>query len=876
MSLGDDLQLKTDQQLAREVDEEIAFHLDMTRRELVASGWTPASADEEARRRFGRRERHASECQKIQQRRRRSGRRRAWWSGLALDLRAAIRGLRSAPWTTASAITTLALAMGASIIVFSLVDGLLLKALPFPDPGKLVLLSERSAEGSAEHVSPANFEDWRDRAESFVAIAAFEDSQATLTGLGEPFTAEIVVVTDGYFDALGVAPLHGRFLISDDYSRQLPVAVVSESFFQQRLGGQPSRLGEAVTVDGQTVTLVGVAPERATLPHGTDIWAPLHFRFDVASSRGAQYLAVLAREREDVSRTETLAELDTIGQALAQLYPGNNQNRGIHLEPLHDALTRSSQRPILLLMAAMLLVLILGVLDTSSLLLTRGLERRSEFALRAALGSGRSRIVRLVLIEGWLLTGSATLFGMGLAAAGLVFVKTSLPYELPRLDTVAIDARIVAFASLLAVVAGAVAGLIGAGRLQRARLGQRSATQTAESRRLHGALVIGQIVLAVVLAVGAGLLVRSFLAATQVDTGFRSERLLTFRLELPDGTYGQDRERELAFFEQLETELSALPGVEEVGLVPWLPFNPGWFFSYRVVGAEAPADGRSPSASFRPINAAYFDALGIELLSGRTFQSSDRASSQPVVVVNESFAHRAFGDQDPVGRQIVVGYRNPDDGDIERTIVGVTADTKQLGLESSPVPSIYVPHTQIPFDVMSVAVLATGDPLGLVPQVRDVVSQLDGDLALADLATMEERIAAQLGPRRFTATVMASFAALALIIAVVGIYAMLSRLVAARRRELGLRLALGAAPSALVFEVLRHGARMGVIGALIGLGVSFALRRSVESMLFGVSPSDPGVYLVVATALLLIVGAASAIPAWRVVKVDAAETLGSE
>ena len=876
MRFADDPQTKSDQKLAAEVDDEIRFHLSMVTEELMAQGWQRELAEEEALRRFGPKQRHAGECRRIQRRRRRTETRRAWWTGLGLDLRVAARGLRSSPWMTSTAVLTLGLAMGAAVLVFSLVDGLLLRSLPIPRPGDVMLLWERSPEGVSEYVSPANFVDWRERATSFAALAAFEDSTATLTGLDEPINVQLAEVADGFFTALGAEPRLGRFFDTDDYEEYRPLAVVSDRFFESRLGGLGAAIGSTLRLDGIVVTVVGVLRDDVALPHGTDVWVPLHFDFDVAGSRGAQYLTVLARQHATLERAEVQAELEVISASLAEQYPDDNRDRGIQIEPLRDALTRDSQRPLLALLAAVTLVLVLGVLDTASLILARGLNRQGEFAVRAALGSGRTRIARLLLLEGWYLALAGTVVGVTLAVAGLRLMKSTLPYRLPRLDHVAIDGRILAFAVIAAIVAGSGAGALTAARMARARVDTRGASRDHRTRRLHTALVVGQLALAVVLAIGAGLLVRSFVEMSGVDGGFRREQLLTFRVELPDGTYGDDRARELAFFDQLEERLAALPGVVSVGLVPWLPLDSGWFFSYYVAGEPRNTSGRDPSASFRPVSAGYHETLGISLLRGRTFTAADRGSSQPVVMINESLARRAFGDTDPVGRQLVVGYGNPDSGDIERTIVGVVADVLQLGLGASPVPSIYVPNAQIPFDVMSVAILSGGDPLDLAPQVREIVHQLDDDLVVERLATMEQRVATHLGPQRFVAWLMMTFAALALLIALVGIYGMLARLVTARRQELGVRLALGANPRHLVLAVLRHGTLLALVGALLGVLLSLVLSRGLESMLFGVSRLDPAVFVVAPLLLLITTLFASLAPAMRAVRVDAAETVRAE
>ncbi len=874
MTLGDDPTLKTPGQIRREIADELDHHVHEVERELVAKGYSPSEAKAEAERRFGDRSRHRAACERIQQGRRSSLARRHWWAGLHLDVRQAVRSVWRAPTFSAVAVATLAVCLGSATLVFALVDGVLLRPLGFERPEELVAVWQlRRDNGDHEYVSPANYVDWRERSQSFTGLAAVETSGMTLTALGDPVRVQVARVRGDFFAVFGRDPQAGRWLLPEDAESAAAVAVISHGFWQSYFAGRSDVLGQTVTLDGVDHEVVGVMPEGFAEPRVAQLWTPLSFDFDLPGSRGAQYLRVVGRLSPARSLGDAMAEVDSVARQLEAEYPSQLEGQGIALVPLRQSLVAGSKRPLWTLASAVALVLLLGVANVTALALAHGQARLPEHALRSAIGAGRRRILRQFTLEHLVLTTLGAGGGVLLAVGGLTVAKRLLPFDLPRLDEAAVGIRALCFALAVALVTAVIMGF------WRTAQGRRSSLSAA-LRGSGGAVLMGrsrvgivgvEIALAVILLSAAGLLLRSFTALTAVDPGFETQQILTFGLGLPASDYEKSRWCEV--FSQLEERLERDGRVEAVGSSAWVPFEPGWFFSYRVSGSAPPADGeRTPSCAFRPVSAGYFEALGIPVLAGRAFAVSDRVGGAPVVVVNAAFERANFGQGSAIGSRVVLGYGRDD---LERTIVGVVEDVDQFGLGSGAAPTAYVPHLQEPFSQMTLVLRTNGDPESLQPVARAAVAQIDPRLAMERVETMERRVGASLDERRFVAGLLTTFAGLSLVIAFVGLHALVVQYLSGHRRELGIRRALGAQNQDVVSWIVRRVLLLVVPGVLVGLLGALGVGRLIRRQLFEIGPGDP-VALVAAAVVLVLVGVVAALlPGLRATRNDPVQDLGA-
>ncbi len=886
MSLDNDPILRSDQQVRREVEEEFDFHFQMVVDELLAEGMSEREAQDEAERRFGSRAAHLKACRRIGQRRRHAASRRAWWFDLSNDLRFSWRTIRRAPLHTALVLLTLALTIGATTLVYSLLDGVVLRPLALEDPERAFVLWQYDLEDhQQEWVSAPNFKDWQQLNRSFDSMAAYSWRTVTL-GSERPERLTVAVATPDFFRALGATPALGQVFDREVVEQDPRIVVASHSFWLRHLGGREDAIGTTIEVERESYTVVGVMPPSFEYPGGTDLWGPLVFEpRDLADrARGAQWLIGVGRLADGVSADGARADLERVAGLLTERHPDRWENRGVSMVPLRDDFVDSARSPLGILFGGVSLVLLIGVINVVGLSVARAAARRHELGVRAAIGAGRARIVRQLIVENILLALLGGAAGVALAFLGLDLVRSMLPVYVPRLETVSIDSRVLAVTAAVTLLSGLVAGLWPAWRVRTdpSRLLQ-SKKGTPRGRRLWGrrALVVVETALSVVLVIAVGLLLRTFLHLGGVDLGFDPRNTLTFGIGLPDSAY-PEREEAAVFFEQLDENLSAIPGVMSVGLNPWVPPDSGWWFSYE------PPDGlpegqRQPSAAFRFINDSYFEALRVDVLAGRPFLKSDRAGSQPVIVINRALAERHFGDGDPsagvrsaVGKQMFVGYGNPDDGRILRTVVGVVENTRQLGPASGAVPSIYVPHLQLPFDSMTVALRSAGDPMLLLPAVEAEVKKLDPQLAVERPELMSARVSRTLDVRRFMMSMLAAFAALALVLAVVGVYGVMAQLVIQRQHEIGVRLAIGANRTSILSWVFGRGLLMATIGVGLGLVAAAAALRILESQLVGVSARDPLAYFVAAIVLLAAAALACWLPARRAARLDPLALLRSE
>lgn len=800
-------------------------------------------------------------------------------SDLLQDLRLAARTLSKNPAFSLIVIAVLALGIGANTAIFSVVSGVLLHPLPFPDPEELVVLWENVPDQGvdADTASPANFLDWREQSTAFRHMGTMTSSRMVLSADGQPERLIGASVSAGLLAALGVDPLLGRlFTEEEEQPGQNGVVLLSHGFWQRRFGSDPMVEGRVVSLNGNPCTIIGVLPPAMRFPEGAEFLVPLVFDFDIPRSRGAHYLQVIARLNSGSSMQEAQAEMDVIAARLAQQYPERNTGRGVAIRPLHQDLVGDVAMPLLVLQGAAFLVLLVTCANVANMLLARSGRRVRETALRLALGAGRARIVRLLLTESLLLSLLGGAAGLLVAYGGLQWFLALLPESLPRSGNIQMDYWVLAAAFACALATGTLFGLAPARQATRTDLQAALQEGKAAGRRqmrLRGILVVAEIALALVLVFGAGLLLHSFWQLQAVEPGFRTSKTLAVNLSLPNSRY--DSEASVAaFYQQLLERVKADPRISEASAVSWLPPGGTWFFSFDIEGREPFPAGEKPSGSFRPAGWNYLQMMGIPLLKGRQFTPQDDAGAPLVVIVNQTLAQRFFPDQDPIGQRLLIGYGA---GEIApREIVGVAADIKQFGLGRGAPPAYYVPHQQVPFRSMNLVLRTAGDPAPAAELVRSRVREMDAELALSNIQTLDERLYQSLSRPRFMTLLSGSFAALALLLACLGVYGLMSYSVVQRTGEIAVRMALGARQKDVLRIVLRQGALLLFAGLALGSLGAFAVSQLLASFLFQLSPGDPATVAAVVLLLSAVALLASYLPARRATRIDPIRVLRYE
>jgi len=798
------------------------------------------------------------------------------------DLRLAARSLRRSPGFLAVALVTMAIGIGVSTALFSVVDGVLLRPLPYPHAERLVALYTTNP---ARHqltgaVSRADFEDWRAQSRSFDAMGAYQTSGAVLGG-PEPQHVPAARVSASFFDVFGVSPERGRAFGREADQRADRVAVVTHTFWQRRMNADEAAIGRAITLDGEAITVVGVMPAAFKAPaelREAQLFLPLNPDGMGGQNRGGRYLNVAARLRADASSGQALADMATIARRLEQAFPDSNGGRGVNVRPLHDATVEAARPPIVVLFVAVTFLLLIAATNVAHLLLPRALARRHEVAVRVILGASRLRVARQLLTEIallWLLGAAA---GVTLATWLVSLIVTFAPPQVPRLDEVTVDGRVLAFGILSALVAGVTFGLLPA--LQATRV------QPADSlhggrmpglarRRLSGTLVAAEMALALVLLVGAGLVVESLRHLVAEPPGFDPDGVLTAEINLPAKRYPSPASR-AQFYAALLPRLAALPGISEAGFVTPLPFSRDSVTTRLSVPGRDQAPADQPRSVYQAATPQYFRVMRIPLRRGRLLAEGDTREAPPVVVVNEAFVRTVFPGEDPIGRRIRIGVRTAD-GDPELfEIVGVVGDVHQGTLGRAMDPELYVPAAQHTWGWGVLTVRTTTDPSTLATAVRHEVSALDPELAVIATSTMRERLAASLAAPRFVASLLSIFAAVAAVLAGIGLYGVLATTVAQRVSEIGIRMALGARVADVLRLVVGAAARMAGVGIVVGLLAAAAVTRLMAALLFGVGPRDPRTFAAVTAALFAVALAAALVPAWRAARIDPASALRRE
>ena len=848
------------------MDEEIRFHIEMETEKNLGEGMS----SEEARRRavlaFGGVEGHREEM--------REGRRvplleDLWWDG-----RYAARSLRKSPGFSAVAILTLALGIGASTAMFTLVNSILLRPLDYPQPERLVALWERRPVGEERNVvSPRNFFAWREQAGSFAGLAATWDWLQNLTGGGEAEQVRAKATTGSFFSVLGVGAQLGRTYREGE--EEAAVVVLGHHLWRRRFGGDPAVVGRTVAIDGRDRTVVGVMP--ADFPSvGTraDLWVPVR----LSPEAGGRTLQVVGRLHPGTTLEEARREMSAIGRRLAERYPASNAGWGVTLVPMHEQVTGDVRPALLVLLGAVGLLLLIACANVANLLLGRAAVRRREMAVRLSLGATRARLVRQTLTECLVLAGGAGLLGLGLAVWSTRTLVRLLPpgLALPRLDEVRVDERVLGFALGVSLLTGVLFGITPALSGSAVRLAQtlrETARGTTRGRsRIRKALVVVEVALAVVLLVGAGLLGRSLQRLLEVDTGVRPEQVLTMRLWLSGPQY-QEAAALQRFMARLLPRLRDLPGARSVGAEMYLPLTGERLgHSFHRADRPRPREGERLSTHIRAIAGDYFATMGIPLLRGRAFAARDHARAPPVAVINQELARRHFPGEDPIGKRVDYVWSDT----LSAEIVGVVGSVREMGPGAEPSPAIYRPYAQMPTPRVALVIRSAGDPLTLAAAAATAVREIDPGQPVAEIRTMEEVVSATVVRPRLNLYLLGGFAGMALLLAALGLYGVVSHSVTQRSQEIGVRIALGARPGHVLRLVVREGMRLTVLGLLIGLGAALAATRVMASLLFGVSVTDPltlaGVTAFAAAVALL----ASYLPARRATRVDPAVTLRAE
>jgi predicted permease len=803
---------------------------------------------------------------------------------LLQDVRYAARKLFRAPGFTIIAVTTLALAIGATTAVFSIVNGVLLKPLPYRNPSELVRLGSKGKTGRLAHLSVPDFIDYKNQTHSFLAVAQVRDrSSANLRIPGEEAVRlKSALVGARFFDLLGAPMELGRgFNVGEDERGARPVVVLSDKLWRRQFAADPQILGRVVSLNGIDHTVAGVARASVVYPDQPDLWIPFVFEPWMADpdNRGAHFFDAVARLRPGITVDDAKRDMASVGERLRQEHPRTNGEFGGAAQALQESIVGDVQRLLYTMLGAVGFVLLIACANVANLLLVRASSRETEIAVRTALGAGRGRLVRQLITESLLVSTAGAAIGAALAAWAVDAIVAFGPRGLPRIQDVGIDPRVLVFTVLVALVTGLTFGLFPAFHAVKSELApvlresMRGSGRRA-TQRTRGALVIVEMALAMVLLVGAGLLIRSFLKLVQVDPGFRTDHVISFSVSLPDTKYVYDRDIR-RFAATVKGGLDALPGTQSVAVALTRPLaNQNMHVGFNIDGQPESVGKKRPTADVRPVSAEFFSTLGVRLERGRVFTASEENfGPPPVVVVSESFAKRFFPNSDPIGQRITLGISHDSAGtnssvDSRGEIVGIVNDVHQRGLNDEVVPAVYLGWGTLPLTDIVFVVRSKSELQAIASGIRERVRAADPAVPIFDLSTMQDLVTESVAQPRFYMLLLTAFAALALLLAALGIYGVISYSVSQRTRELGIRIALGATQDRVVRLVLGQGIALTMLGVAAGLVGAYWLMHLLAALLFGVGATDSGTFIVVAIVLAGVASLASYVPARRAARVD--------
>ena len=865
---------------AEEVDEELSFHIEMRARDLERRGEPPEQARALALRKFGDYQTSYSECLEIDERRMRRVHRSEYLSELRQDITYALRTLRRTPAFTAVAVVSLALGIGATTAIFSVVRGVLLESLPYRAAERLYEVQTLYPDGTGYSLSAPDFMSVREAARAFERVEAYTGGTFTLLGAGEPREVQGASVSDGLFEMLGLRMALGRGFDREEFQPgRGMVAILNHGYWEREFGGDRAVLGRTVSVGGDPYTIVGVLAPGAQLPEGAgrrrardyEMYAPLEYdsTFSAATSVGrrGEFLRVLGRARPGMTQAQIDSDLDRIGTVLKGQFPQTNASLTFNAKSLRELIVGDVRQPLLVLLGAVAFVLLIACANIANLLLARISVRQDELAVRGALGAGRTRLVRQLMTEAVVLGVAGGAVGLLIAYWGTQALIVAQPADLPRLEHVGVNLTVVLFTLGLSVLTGLSFGVLpalqatGSRMMSALREGGRGGSASSGSHRVRGALVVAEMALAVALLTGAGLLIRSFIELTRVDPGFQPERAIAFRVSLQGDDYREGQQIRDRLYALLE-RLRALPGVTATAATSVLPLSGrSSLVDFQVTG-ETPPPNVNAEIGMASVTPDYFRAIGTPLVRGRGITEQDRNGGPPVALINEAGARQWFPGLDPVGKTVLAA------GGTEREVIGVITDVRERDMGNQAMPMLFVPHAQRTTRSVRIVVRAAGDPLSLAASIRAQVRAMDPNLPLTELQPLDDLISTAMARPRFYTSLLTLFAAVALVLAATGIFGVLSYSVAQRAREIGIRMALGAPAGRVVRMVVGQALTLAAIGLGIGIALAIAVGRVLRSQLFGVSAVDPITLVMVIVVLGASAAVASVMPARRAASVD--------